>query len=165
MHAHTVDRVMTPESKQLVRDSWAKVEPISEVAAALFYGRLFELDPQLRQLFRGDMAEQGRKLMQTLTVVVRGLDRLDHLLPAVEALGRRHGAYGVQDTHYETVEQALLWTLERGVGESFTPAARDAWSQAYAQLATVMKQASAGAPGAGPVPRYGTTLLSAQAAD
>ena len=138
---------MTPESKRLVKDSWERVEPISEVAAALFYGRLFELDPELRHLFRGDMEEQGRKLMQTLTVVVRGLDRLDALLPAVEALGRRHGTYGVRDAHYETVEQALLWTLGRGLGEDFTPAVRDAWAQAYDTLATVMKRASAGAPG------------------
>lgn len=138
---------MTPESKQLVKDSWEKVEPIQDVAAALFYGRLFELDPALRHLFRGDLAEQGRKLMQTLTVVVRGLDRLDQLLPAVEALGRRHAGYGVHDGHYETVAQALLWTLERAVGDGFSPAARDAWAQAYDALATVMKRASAGTAG------------------
>lgn len=143
----TVDTEMTPESKQLVKDSWEKVEPIQDVAAALFYGRLFELDPALRHLFRGDMTEQGRKLMQTLTVVVRGLDRLEGLLPAVEALGRRHCGYGVQDSHYETVAEALLWTLERGLGDAFTPATRDAWVQAYDVLATVMKRASAGMPG------------------
>jgi hemoglobin-like flavoprotein len=157
---------MTPESKQLVKDGWARVEPISEVAAALFYGRLFELNPELRHLFRGDMAAQGRKLMQTLTVVVRGLDRLDDLLPAVEALGRRHGAYGVHDAHYETVEQALLWTLERSLGEGFTPEARDAWVQAYELLATVMKRASAGVPGL-PATHwaYRPTLAFGQAAD
>lgn len=138
---------MTPESKQLVKDSWETVEPISEVAAALFYGRLFELDPGLRHLFHGDMQAQGRKLMQTLAVVVRGLDRLDPLLPAVEALGRRHGTYGVHDAQYETVCQALLWTLERSLGNGFTPAVRDAWVQAYEALATVMARASAGAPG------------------
>ncbi|HST62335.1 MAG TPA: globin family protein [Longimicrobium sp.] len=138
---------MTPESKQLVKDSWEKVEPISEVAAALFYGRLFELDPELRHLFRGDMEEQGRKLMQTLTVVVRGLDRLDALLPAVETLGRRHAGYGVQDAHYETVAQALLWALERGLGDGFTPAVAQAWAEAYDILATVMKRAAAGASG------------------
>lgn len=141
---------MTPESKRLVKDSWAQVEPIQEVAAALFYGRLFELDPSLRHLFRGDMAEQGRKLMQTLTVVVRGLDRLDDLLPAVEALGRRHGAYGVHDAHYATVADALLWTLERGLGARFTPAVRDAWAEAYTLLATVMKRAAAGMPAVPP---------------
>jgi hemoglobin-like flavoprotein len=155
---------MTPEHKRLVKDSWAQVEPVSDVAAALFYGRLFELDPGLRHLFRGDMAQQGRKLMHTLTVVVRGLDRLEGLLPSVEALGRRHGAYGVQDAHYETVEQALLWTMERVVGEGFTDDAREAWSQAYEVLATVMKRASAGAPGLPDIsPGHGT--VTAQAAD
>ncbi len=138
---------MTPESKQLVKESWEKVAPISEVAAALFYGRLFELDPTLRHLFRGDMAEQGRTLMQTLSVVARGLDRLDELVPAMEALGRRHGAYGVQDAHYATVREALLWTLERGMGTAFTPAVREAWTEAYALLATVMRRAAAGVPG------------------
>jgi hemoglobin-like flavoprotein len=138
---------MTPESKQLVKDSWEKVEPISEIAAALFYGRLFELDPNLRHLFRGDMADQGRKLMQTLAVVVRGLDRMDQLLPAVEALGRRHGAYGVQDEHYEVVAEALLWALGRGLGDAFTPAVSAAWAEAYGVLADVMKRAAAGVPG------------------
>jgi hemoglobin-like flavoprotein len=135
---------MSPESKRRVRESWEKVDPIGEIAAALFYGRLFELDPSLRHLFRGDMAEQGRKLMQTLGMVVRGLDRLDDLLPALEVLGRRHGAYGVRAEHYDTVEQALLWTLERGLGDAFTPAARAAWAEAYDMLAEVMKRASAG---------------------
>lgn len=156
---------MTPESKQLVKDSWTQVEPITEVAAALFYGRLFELDPSLRHLFRGDMADQGRKLMQTLAVVVRGLDRLDTLVPAVEALGRRHGAYGVQDAHYDTVAQALLWTLERGLGEAFTPAVREAWTDAYTLLATVMKRASAGLPGLPPAVPVGTLDVPAAIMD
>ena len=138
---------MTPESKRLVRMSWDRVEPVGEVAAALFYGRLFELDPSLRRMFRGDLAEQGRKLMQMLSVAVRGLERLDRLVPAVEVLGRRHGAYGVQDGHYETVAQALLWTLERALGGAFTPAVRAAWSDAFWLLAEVMKRAAAGAPG------------------
>jgi hemoglobin-like flavoprotein len=138
---------MSPEGKWLVKNSWEQVEPIREIAAALFYGRLFELDPSLRHLFHGNMAEQGRRLMQTLTVVVRGLDRLDQLVPAVEALGRRHGAYGVQDSHYETVEQALLWTLERALGSAFTPALRAAWTDAFRLLAEIMMRGAAGVPG------------------
>jgi hemoglobin-like flavoprotein len=156
---------MTPESRRLVRESWMRVEPIREVAAALFYGRLFELDPELRHLFRGDMAEQGRKLMQTLAVVARGLDRLDELAPAVEALGRRHGAHGVDEAHYDTVEQALLWTLERGLGDAFTPAVRGAWGDAYGTLAEGMKRAAAGVPGLPrAIPVHGTAA-SAAAAD
>ena len=141
---------MTPESKRRVQESWAKVEPISEVAAELFYNRLFELDPALRPLFRGDMKEQGKKLVQMLTVVVRGLDRLDDLVPAVEALGRRHAGYGVADNHYDTVAAALLWTLGRGLGDGFTPDVRQAWTDAYTLLATVMKRAAAGQPGVPP---------------
>ena len=134
---------MTPEQTLIVRETFAKVEPISEAAAALFYGRLFELDPSLRPMFRGDMAEQGRKLMQTLAVVVHGLDRIATLVPAVEALGRRHAGYGVRDEHYATVASALLWTLEQGLGPAFTPAAREAWTAAYTLLATVMQRAAA----------------------
>jgi hemoglobin-like flavoprotein len=134
---------MTPEQKQIVRETFALVEPIAEPAAALFYGRLFELDPSLRPMFRGDMAEQGKKLMQTIAVVVHGLDRLQTLIPAVEALGRRHVGYGVRDEHYTTVAAALLWTLEKGLGPAFTPAAREAWTAAYTTLATVMQRAAA----------------------
>jgi len=137
---------MTPESKKLVQESWTLVEPIADRAAALFYHRLFELDPSLRPMFRGDLKEQGKKLMQMLTVVVRGLDRLDQLVPAVEALGRRHAGYGVQDAHYHTVAAALLWTLGKGLGDAFTAPVKDAWIEAYMLLATVMQRAAAGEP-------------------
>ena len=139
---------MTPESKQLVQDSWRQVAPISEAAAELFYGRLFELDPQLRPLFaHTDLKEQGKKLMQMLAVVVKGLDNLDKLVPAVAALGQRHGEYGVKDEHYDTVAAALLWTLEKGLGEGFTAAVRQAWIDAYSLLSMVMKRAAAAPAG------------------
>jgi hemoglobin-like flavoprotein len=137
---------MTPEQIALVRASFARVLPIADAAAALFYGRLFALDPSLRPLFRGDLAAQGRALMGTLRVAVHGLDRLDQLVPAVQTLGRRHAAYGVKDEHYATVARALLWTLEQGLGAAFTPATRAAWAAAYALLATVMQEAAAGQP-------------------
>ena len=101
---------MTPEQMQLVQQSWEKVVPISEDAAELFYGRLFELDPSLRSMFSGDMNEQGRKLMKILTMVVRGLQRFDQLKLHVWQLGRRHTVYRVQEHHYQTVATALLWT-------------------------------------------------------
>jgi hemoglobin-like flavoprotein len=141
---------MTPESKKLVQESWTLVEPIADTAAALFYGRLFELDPSLRPMFRGDLKEQGKKLMQMITVVVRGLDRLDQLVPAVEALGRRHAGYGVRDEHYGTVAAALLWTLGQGLGVAFTAPVKAAWTEAYTLLATVMQRAAAGES---PLPR------------
>jgi hemoglobin-like flavoprotein len=130
---------MTPRQKELVRDSFALVEPIADAAATIFYDRLFALDPNLRRLFAAtDMAAQRKNLMQTLTVVVRGIDRLDNLVPAVEALGRRHAGYGVRAEDFETVGAALLDTLEVGLGEAFTMETRDAWLAAYGILASVM---------------------------
>jgi len=134
---------MTPEQKQLVQDSFAKVAPIAPQAAELFYGRLFELDPALKPLFKGDMSEQGKKLMSTLGVAVGSLDNLDALIPVLQNLGRGHVAYGVQDAHYDTVGTALLWTLEQGLGDGFTPDVKAAWSEVYTIVATVMKEAAA----------------------
>ena len=138
---------MTPTQVGLIRESWAAVEPIADTAAGLFYGRLFELDPTLERLFRRtDMVRQRQVLMGTLAVVVKTLDRIEELLPAVEALGRRHAGYGVRESHYATVGEALLWTLEQGLGEAFTPAVREAWTAAYGTLASVMIEASKSAP-------------------
>lgn len=134
---------MTPEQIALVQGTWAKVIPIKEAAAELFYGRLFELDPALRPLFKGDIKEQGRKLMAMINVAVASLDRLDSIVPAVKDLGRRHTGYGVQPGHYTTVATALLWTLEKGLGDAFTPAVKEAWTQAYTVLASTMQSAAA----------------------
>ncbi len=134
---------MTPIDIDRIRTSWAAVEPIADSAAGLFYGRLFELDPAIERLFRRtDMPAQRKVLMQTLTVVVKSLDKLDQIVPAVQALGRRHAGYGVREEHYATVGAALLWTLERGLGDAFTPDVRDAWADAYAILASVMIEAA-----------------------
>lgn len=134
---------MTPEQIALVRSSFAKVVPIKETAADLFYGRLFELDPSLKPLFKGDMKEQGLKLMTMIGTAVGGLDRLDSIVPAVQALGRRHVGYGVEDKHYDTVASALLWTLEQGLGAAFSPEVKSAWTSAYGVLAGTMKEAAA----------------------
>lgn len=133
---------MTPEKIALVRSSWQQVLPIKETAAQLFYGQLFELDPSLRGMFRGDMVEQGRKLMAMINTVVNSLDNLGPILERIEDLGRGHVAYGVTEAHYDTVGSALIWTLGQGLGEQFTPAVRDAWVQAYNTLASAMKQAA-----------------------
>jgi hemoglobin-like flavoprotein len=134
--------MVTVAQKTLVQASFATIAPIADDAAALFYRRLFELDPSLERMFRGDMAEQRRKLMQMLTAAVKGLDRLDQLVPVVEDLGRRHGGYGVTDAHYDTVGAALLWTLEKGLGSAFTSEVKDAWAAVYGLLATTMKRAA-----------------------
>ena len=130
---------MTPHQKLLVQSTFELVAPIAETAAGLFYARLFELDPSLRLMFSSDMQEQGRKLMQTLAVAVHGLDNLDTLVPVVRALGQRHVGYGVQDRHYETVAAALIWTLQTGLGDAFTPEVQDAWATIYWMLADTMK--------------------------
>lgn len=141
---------MTPEQVCLVQSTWARVVPIKDTAAELFYGRLFELDPSLRQLFKGDMAEQGRKLMAMINVAVAALDRLETIVPAVKDLGRRHGTYGVKPADYGTVATALLWTLEKGLGDAFTPAVKEAWTAAYMVLAATMQAAAAEAEAAQP---------------
>ncbi len=133
---------MTPEQITLVKCSWQQVLPIQDAAADLFYTRLFELDPSLRSLFKGDMAEQGRKLMAMINTVVNSLDQLGPVLGAVEDLGRRHAGYGVKDRDYDTVGEALIWTLGQGLGKGFTPAVKLAWVNAYTTLATAMKQAA-----------------------
>jgi len=129
---------MTPEQKNLVQDSFGLVAPIAENAGTLFYQRLFELDPGLRSLFSTDLKEQSRKLMQMLTVAVRGLDNLESIAPALHALGRRHVAYGVTERHFETVANALLWTLEQGLGARFTSDVREAWVAVYTLLTAAM---------------------------
>lgn len=133
---------MTPQQIELVKSSWQKVVPIKEKAAELFYGKLFELDASLKPLFKGDMKEQGRKLMAILNTVVTKLDQLGDIVPAAQDLGRRHGTYGVQPAHYDTVAAALLWTLAAGLGDAFTDEVKQAWTQAYGILAKVMIDAA-----------------------
>jgi hemoglobin-like flavoprotein len=134
---------MTNEEIELVKTSWAKVMPISDKAAELFYGRLFELDPSLKALFPDSMMEQGKKLMMMINTAVNGLDRLNEIVPAVEALGERHVAYGVRDEHYDTVGEALIWTLGAGLGDAFTDEVKSAWVTTYTILADTMKGAAA----------------------
>lgn len=136
---------MNAEQVRLVQESFKKVVPIADAAATLFYGRLFDLDPSLESLFKGDMVEQGRKLMQMLTVVVKSLDRFEQVLPAVRTLGARHAGYGVRERDYDTVGRALIWTLRKGLCEDFTPEAEAAWVEVYAALAGEMKSAQAAA--------------------
>ena len=134
---------MTPIQVELVQSTWDKVVPIQDTAANLFYSKLFELDPTLRPLFKDDMTEQRRKLMTMIGVAVKGLTRLDALLPAVRDLGSRHRSYGVSRENYATVGKALLWTLEEGLGPSFTPDVKEAWTAVYSVLATTMQQGAA----------------------
>jgi hemoglobin-like flavoprotein len=131
---------MNPQQIELVQQSFAKVKPIAPAAAALFYERLFQMDPSLRPMFKdGDLAAQGKKLMTMIGAAVAGLRNLEALTPVVRQLGARHAGYGVKTEHYATVGGALLWTLQQGLADDFTPEAREAWATAYGLLAGVMQ--------------------------
>ncbi|MBM3568533.1 MAG: hemin receptor [Alphaproteobacteria bacterium] len=134
---------MSEHECRLVQETFAMVEPIAAQAAAMFYDRLFVLNPDLKRLFRSDLKEQGRKLMAMIKTAVRGLDDLSKLVPAVRALGRRHAGYGVVAADYGTVAEALLWTLEQGLGTAFTDEVRTAWTKTYLTLAGVMREGAA----------------------
>jgi hemoglobin-like flavoprotein len=133
---------MTPAQKTLVQATWKQVLPIADTAAALFYQRLFEIDPTTRPLFRTtDLAQQRKKLMHVIGVAVAGLDNLDRLVGTVEDLGRRHASYGVQDAHFDSVGAALLWTLEQGLGKAWNPDVAAAWTEVYGLLSGIMRRA------------------------
>jgi hemoglobin-like flavoprotein len=129
---------MTPNQVTLVQQSFAKVAPISEQAAVLFYDRLFEIAPSVKSMFPADMKEQRKKLMATLAVVVGGLGNLESVMPAASALAKRHVGYGAKPEHYPVVGGALLWTLEKGLGDGWTPEVADAWTAAYGTLSGFM---------------------------
>ena len=133
---------MTPNQIDLVQRSWAQVAPMGEAAILMFYERLFFMDPSLRILFRGDMTKQSRKVLAMLSFTVDALRRPADIMPLVQSMGRRHTGYGVRDEHYATVGAALLWTLEQGLGKSFTPEVREAWTAAFGVLAGTMKDAA-----------------------
>ena len=137
---------MTPEQVALVQQSFGKVAPIADQAAVLFYDRLFEIAPQVKAMFPGDMTEQRRKLMATLAVVVNGLSNLESILPAASALAQRHVTYGAKAEHYPVVGSALLWTLEKGLGDGWTADIAGAWTAAYATLSGFMIEQAYGHP-------------------
>jgi len=133
---------LSTQQIQLIRDSWQRVLPMKKQAAELFYGRLFELDPSVKSLFKGKLDFQGDKLMTTLNVVVNSLDDLSGVEAILQAMGERHIIYGVEAAHYETVGAALLWVLQQGLGDYFTEEVEEAWVIAYGLVATTMKEAA-----------------------
>jgi hemoglobin-like flavoprotein len=137
---------MTPRQIALIQSSFTQLIPVSDSAARFFYNRLFQLDPKLRLLFKGDMQEQGRKLMQMIGVAVRGLDQSDALIAPLRALGSHHVEYGVTGRDYETVGKALIATLEAELGPRFTQETRDAWIAVYNLIASVMQERIESAP-------------------
>ena len=139
---------MNPTQINLGQESFAKGAPISEQAATLFYDRLFEVAPTVKVMFPADMKEQRKKLMATLAVVVNGLSNLESVLPAASALAKRHVSYGARPEHYPVVGGALLWTLEKGLGEAWTADVADAWTAAYGTLSGYMISEAYGAQAA-----------------
>lgn len=134
---------MTPDQVKLVQDSFKKVLPIAPQAADLFYGRLFEIAPQVKPLFPADLTEQKKKLMMMIATAVNNLHQVETIVPAVQDLGRRHVNYGVTADHYKPVGEALIWTLEKGLGDAFTPDVKSAWVTTYTTLQSVMTAAAA----------------------
>ncbi|MGF1755779.1 globin domain-containing protein [Vibrio makurazakiensis] len=133
---------VTAIEKQLIQNSFSQVAPIADKAAEIFYAKLFEYDPSLRRLFKQDLSEQGKKLMMTLGVAVKGLDDLDSLIPVLQDLARRHVKYGVTADDYTPVGNALIYTLKTGLGDQFDERTKSAWVKIYRVIATVMRQAA-----------------------
>ncbi|MEM6829095.1 MAG: globin family protein [Bacteroidota bacterium] len=133
---------ISSKQKELVQSTFAMVAPIAETAADIFYTRLFEIAPEVKPLFKGDIKEQGNKLMTMLAAAVKGLDDLGVLVPVVQDLGKRHVGYGVNDEHYDSVGAALLFTLEKGLGDAWNDEVQEAWTVVYTVLAGTMKEAS-----------------------
>jgi len=133
---------MNTEQFKLVQDSLIQVRPIADQVAESFYARLFEISPHLRKLFMGDMKRQGAMLMTSLELAVSGLDNMESILPAVQALGERHVSYGVKAEYYPLATDAFLWSLGHHLGDDFTPALREAWAKAFDALVEAMISAS-----------------------
>ena len=133
---------MEAKTVELVQTSFAKVAPISEAAAEIFYGRLFETNPEVKPLFKGDMKEQGKKLMSMIGTAVGALTNPEALIPVVQKLGKDHAGYGVKAEMYDAVGAALLYTLGKGLGDEFTPDTKTAWTEVYTLLANTMKEAA-----------------------
>jgi nitric oxide dioxygenase len=136
--------LMTPKDIELVQSSFAKIAPIDDETGARFYERVFEIAPEVRPLFRGDMDEQGRMFMSMLTLAANGLDAFDSLKPALRELAIRHADYGVKAEHYAPFGAALIWVVERSLGEGFTEEVRSAWISVYGALSEVMIEAAYG---------------------
>ncbi len=134
---------MTPENKALVKQSWAKIMPMADEATEILYERLFTHHPEVKPLFKGELDEQGPKLIRMIDKAVTALDDLEPLDRVIHMMGARHSGYGVGDEDYAKFADALLWTLEQGLGDDFTPETRAAWVKVYDELAEMMRDGAA----------------------
>jgi hemoglobin-like flavoprotein len=131
---------LTPVQRARIRETLETLRPMLAAVASLFYGKVFELDPSARRLFHIDLAEQGRKIMNTLESIAQSLDHLDTLNDRLAELGRQHASYGVKPEQYETVTKALLWALAQALGFDFDQPTREAWTLALAHICDQMKR-------------------------
>jgi hemoglobin-like flavoprotein len=139
---------VSPESEQLVRETWARLSPASDTLVATFYSRLFEANPEARALFAAtNMSEQRLKFASMLDEIIRALDEPDMLVNDVAASGRRHVGYGVIDRDYEDVGAALLYAIRMSLGTAFTRKVEAAWREAYTLVSEVMRRAAAKSAG------------------
>lgn len=124
----------------LVKETFGLVATIpAETVGDLFYKRLFEIAPEIRPMFeRTSLPEQSRKLISMLAYVVGKLDNLSSIIDEVEKLARRHVKYGVEPKHYQPVGAALLWTLEKGLGDHWNEEVKEAWTRCYSTLSNAM---------------------------
>jgi hemoglobin-like flavoprotein len=134
---------MTSRQIQLVQQTFRLIVPAVESVDFMFFNRLFSLDPAIRPLFVNDLKGQAKKFTATLALIVNALDCLEHVLTAVQHLGKRHIGYGVHPEDYELVGQALLWTLAQKLGDAFTVEVEEAWTTAYNLIANIMLEAAA----------------------
>jgi len=140
---HTPVPGMSAEQRRLVRQSYESIGDLAVSMSLLFYGRLFEIDPSARSLFHGDLAQQARKLTDTLSAIVESLDQFEIMAPRLAALGRQHAGYGVRPHHYDTVTTAIVWALGQAIGADFDLATREAWRAALTAISNVMRDAGA----------------------
>jgi len=130
--------MLTEKQIELIQDSFGLVIPISDTAASIFYTRLFEIAPEVKPLFHNDIELQGRKLMEMLTYLVGSLADLEEIIPAIEGLAKRHVAYGIKNEYYQFVGESLIFTLEKGLADEFTPEVKEAWVALYTLLSKTM---------------------------
>ncbi|MEO8150999.1 MAG: globin family protein [Bacteroidia bacterium] len=135
---------MTTGEIKIIKETWAMVVPSAGEVGPLFYNRLFEIAPETKHMFtRTNIPEQSKKLLAMLSYVISKLDNLENLLEEIAALAKRHVQYGVKEEHYTKVGEALLWTLEKGLGAVWTAEVKDAWVTCYSTLSGAMIQLSA----------------------
>jgi nitric oxide dioxygenase len=130
---------MTQKQKDLVKSTWALVATIDPVVVgSLFYNHLFKIAPQVKHMFRNPIDGQSKKLLAMIGYIIAKLDRIETIVPEIEKLAKKHSAYGVKPEHYATVGDALLWTLEKGLGEHWNEEVKEAWTTCYVLLSNVM---------------------------